>query len=39
MFTVKELIEILKELDENDYVNVSEKRFLLTVFIPIVIVV
>lgn len=25
MFTVKELIEILKEFDENDYVNVSEK--------------
>lgn len=25
MFTVKELIEILKELDENAYVNVSEK--------------
>ena len=25
MFTVKRLIEILKEFDENDYVNVSEK--------------
>ena len=25
MFTVKKLIEILKEFDENDYVNVSEK--------------